>query len=68
MGYTPLHGTFEEGILGRALAEHGVRTAIANGIWGVVPGSNAAPHHPLWEQRDWQRAVNRLILSPAPQG
>ncbi len=68
VGYTPLHGTFEEGILGRALAEHGVRTAIANGIWGVVPGSNAAPHHPLWEQRDWQRAVNRLILSPAPQG
>lgn len=61
VGYTPLHGTFEEGPIGRALAEHGVRTALAQGAWGVVLCSNAAPHHPMWQLRDWQIAVNATI-------
>ena len=61
VGYTPLHGTFEEGPIGRELAEHGVRTALANGAWGVVLCSNAAPHHPMWAERDWQRRLNAEI-------
>lgn len=63
VGYTPLHGRFEEGPIGRALAEHGVRTALEHGMWGVVLCSNAAPHHPMWRLRDWQRALNAEILS-----
>lgn len=63
VGYTPLHGTFEEGPIGRALAEHGVRTALAHGVWGVVLCSNAAPHHPMWQLRDWQQALNAEVLA-----
>lgn len=63
IGYTPRDGSFEEGETGRALAEHGIRTALAHGVWGVVLSSNAAPHHPMWQQRDWQARVNAEILS-----
>lgn len=63
VGYTPLHGTFEEGPIGRALAEHGIDTALERGVWGVVLCSNAAPHHPMWRLRDWQRAQNARILA-----
>jgi hypothetical protein len=63
VGYTPLAGTFEEGPVGRDLAEHGIRTALAQGVWGVVLCSNAAPHHPMWENVDWQRRMNAEILA-----
>ncbi|MHA7210414.1 cellulase-like family protein [Arthrobacter sp. MDT1-65] len=62
IGYTPLHGTFEEGPIGRELAEHGIRTALEHGVWGMVLGSNAAPHHPFWSNREWQLRLNALIL------
>ncbi|MHC6229121.1 cellulase-like family protein [Arthrobacter sp. MMS24-T111] len=61
IGYTPLLGTFEEGPVGRDLAEHGIRTALEHGVWGMVLCSNAAPHHPLWADEDWQRRMNHLI-------
>lgn len=63
VGYTPLHGTFEEGPLGRALAEHGVDTALSAGVWGVVLCSNAAPHHPMWRLRAWQRSMTARVLA-----
>lgn len=62
IGYTPLEGGFEEGPIGKALAEHGIRTALAHGVWGVVACSNAAPHHPMWADVDWQRRMNALVL------
>jgi len=58
VGYTPLEGAFEEGPIGRALAEHGVRTARERGAWGVVTCSNAAPHHPMWNNAQWQARLN----------
>lgn len=61
VGYTPLRGGFEESAAGRGLAEHGIRTALDRGVWGVVLCSNAAPHHPMWQLRDWQRAMNALV-------
>ncbi|MCK6079284.1 hypothetical protein KZX37_01460 [Microbacterium sp. EYE_5] len=61
VGYTPLHGGFEESETGRELAVHGIRTALDRGVWGVVPSSNAAPHHPMWQLREWQQRVNRLV-------
>lgn len=62
IGYTPLHGGFEEGPVGRALAEHGIETALSHGVWGLVLCSNAAPHHPMWRDREWQRRLNTRIL------
>jgi hypothetical protein len=61
VGYTPRDGWFEESPVGRSLAEHGIRTALAHGVWGVVACSNAAPHHPMWADAAWQRRVNRLV-------
>lgn len=62
VGYTPRDSWFEEGDEGRALAEYGVDVALAHGIWGVVLGSNIAPHHPSWHLAEWQTALNRRIL------
>jgi hypothetical protein len=58
VGYTPLEGKFEEGPIGRALAAHGIRTAAENGVWGVVPSSNCAFNHPMWQDADWQTEIN----------
>jgi hypothetical protein len=63
VGYTPRDGGFEEGPSGLALAEHGIRTALEYGVWGVVPCSNAAPHHPMWADAAWQRRMNALVMS-----
>jgi hypothetical protein len=63
IGYTPLHGSFEEGPVGRELAEHGIKTALKHGVWGMVLGSNAAPHHPFWANKAWQQHTNNLILT-----
>ncbi|WP_457947461.1 cellulase-like family protein [Pseudarthrobacter sp. alpha12b] len=63
IGYTPLHGAFEEGPVGRHLAERGIRTALEHGVWGMVLCSNAAPHHPMWADEEWQRRMNHLILT-----
>lgn len=61
VGYTPLLGTFEEGPIGCRLAQHGITTALDAGAWGTVVGSNAAPHHPLWQQDEWLRKMTALI-------
>ncbi|MEW9873145.1 cellulase-like family protein [Arthrobacter sp. HS15c] len=63
IGYTPLNGTFEEGPIGRDLAERGIRTALDHGVWGMVLCSNAAPHHPMWADEVWQRRMNSRILT-----
>lgn len=63
VGYTPRDGRFEEGHHGLTLAEHGIRTALANGVWGVVACSNAAPHHPMWADVAWQRRTNALVTA-----
>ncbi|WP_395243964.1 cellulase-like family protein [Agromyces sp. MMS24-K17] len=65
VGYTPRDGRFEEGAEGLALAEHGIRTALEVGVWGVVACSNAAPHHPMWADVDWMRRVNALVTADA---
>jgi len=67
VGYTPLRGDFEEGAVGIELAEHGIRTALAAGAWGMVLCSNAAPHHPMWHDVDWQRRMNAEILNYATE-
>ncbi|MET4583306.1 hypothetical protein ABIE21_002825 [Conyzicola nivalis] len=67
IGYTPLFGGFEEGAAGLELAEHGIRTALEAGAWGMVLCSNAAPHHPMWSNIEWQQRMNGEILAHAAQ-
>lgn len=62
VGYTPLFARFEEDAVGKALAELTIRRCVQDGYWGIVPTSNAAPHHPMWwTDADWMRRVNALI-------
>ncbi len=62
VGYTPLRARFEEDPVGRHLADHTVRACLDAGFWGVMPTSNAAPHHPMWwTDVAWMRSVNDAI-------
>ncbi|UNX56168.1 hypothetical protein MF406_08215 [Georgenia sp. TF02-10] len=66
IGYTPLLAEFEDGPVGRTLAEHAITRCIERGAWGAVLGSNSAPHHPGWQNVDWQRRWNRRLLAADP--
>ena len=61
VGYTPLLAGFEEGPVGKDVAEFGIRLASDLGFWGIVTCSNAAPHHPMWADVAWQRRAGRLF-------
>ncbi|MEU6786509.1 cellulase-like family protein [Nonomuraea angiospora] len=65
IGYTPLHGTFEEGPVGRAICLEAAGHAARVGAWGTVVCSNAAPHHPMWQDRAFQEEVNALFTGAA---
>lgn len=67
IGYTPLHSDYEDGPLGSAIAEHAVQRSIDLDYWGVVLGSNSAPHHPGWGNVAWQVRLNRLLLDTAAE-
>lgn len=62
IGYTPLYTEFEDGPVGQGLAEHALTRAIEHGYWGVVLGSNSAPHHPGWRDVAWQQKWNARLL------
>ena len=61
IGYTPLHGTFEEGPVGAAFCRTAAAEAARVGAWGSVVCSNAAPHHPMWQDVTLQRECNALL-------
>jgi hypothetical protein len=63
VGYTPLGTDFEEGPVGAAICERAVRASAAAGAWGTVVCSNAAPHHPMWNNVALQRRLNELFLN-----
>jgi hypothetical protein len=58
VGYTPLHASFEEGPVGAEICAHAVRKSREIGAWGTVVCSNAAPHHPMWQDVSLQRRLN----------
>lgn len=62
VGYTPLLTNFEEGPVGKDIAEYAVETCLELGFWGIILCSNAAPHHPFWHDVAWQQRVNARIL------
>ncbi|MGR3936011.1 cellulase-like family protein [Streptomyces sp. BRA346] len=61
IGYTPLHGTFEEGPVGAAFCRRAVNEAARVGAWGAVVCSNAAPQHPMWQDIALQRECNAVL-------
>ena len=61
IGYTPLHAEFEDGPVGQGLAEHALERCMEHGFWGVVLGSNSAPHHPGWRNVEWQQKWNARL-------
>lgn len=67
VGYTPLHAHFEEGPVGKNLAEYAIETCLRLGFWGIILCSNAAPHHPFWRDVAWQQRWNaRILAAPTP--
>jgi len=63
VGYTPLHTGFEEGPVGKYIAEYAIQLGLQYGFWGMVLCSNCAPHHPFWHDVTWQQRMNKKILS-----
>lgn len=61
IGYTPLEAGFEDGPVGQGLAEHALERCLEHGFWGVVLGSNSAPHHPGWRNVEWQKNWNTRL-------
>lgn len=61
IGYTPLHGSFEEGPVGAEFCRIAVREARRLGAAGTVVCSNAAPHHPMWMDIALQRECNTIF-------
>ena len=61
IGYTPLHGRFEEGGFGARLCRDAVTTAARFGALGAVVCSNAAPHHPMWADVALQQECSGLF-------
>lgn len=68
VGYTPLEGTFEEGPIGKQIILHAMRRSGELDARGTMPCSNAAPHHPMWADRDFIADANRTYLSTPPLG
>jgi len=62
VGYTPLEAQFEEGPIGKKVIEDAVRMTLDLDYWGIILCSNAAPHHPFWQDVTWQQKMNRTIL------
>jgi hypothetical protein len=66
VGYTPLHGQFEEGPVGAEICRLAVREAARLGAWGTVVCSNSAPQHPMWDVIALQQECSALFSATAP--
>lgn len=61
IGYTSLEGTFEGGPVGAEFCRLAAREAARVGAWGSIVCSNAAPHHPMWDDIELQLECNALF-------
>jgi hypothetical protein len=62
VGYTPLSALFEEGPVGKDIAEYAIAACQRRNFWGIILCSNCAPHHPFWQDIAWQQRLNASIL------
>ncbi len=65
VGYTPLHGRFEEDAIGAGWCRTAMRLSARYGAWGSIVCSNAAPHHPMWADVALQRECNAILTGAA---
>jgi hypothetical protein len=65
IGYTPLHGNFEEGPVGAEFCRLAMRESRRVGAWGTIVCSNAAPQHPMWNDIALQQDCNALFTESA---
>lgn len=65
IGYTPLHGNFEEGAVGAEFCRLAMRESRRVGAWGTIVCSNAAPQHPMWGDVALQQECNTLFTDIA---
>ncbi len=63
IGYTPLAGNFEEGPVGAEFCRLAVREARRLGARGTVVCSNAAPHHPMWNDIALHQECTKLFAA-----
>lgn len=74
IGYTPLLSGFEGGDIGAEFCRLAIAEAVRIGAWGTVVCSNAAPHHPMWQDIALQRDCNDVfrhseaVRAPTPRG
>lgn len=61
IGYTPLHGNFEQGPVGAQFCRFAASESRRVGARGTIVCSNAAPHHPMWSDIALQRECNELF-------
>ena len=61
VGYTPRDSRFEEVGFGADFCRYTIREAVRVGVWGAVVCSNAAPHHPMWDEVELQRECAALL-------
>jgi hypothetical protein len=61
VGYTPLHGQFEEGPVGAQICRFAMSESARVGAWGSIVCSNAAPQHPMWADVALQKEANALF-------
>lgn len=61
LGYTPLGGNFEEGPIGAEYCRLAARKSLEVRAWGYIVCSNAAPHHPMWQDEALQVECNRIF-------
>ena len=67
VGYTPLHGDFEEGPIGAAFCRLAIEESVRVRAWGTIVCSNAAPQHPMWADVRLQRdCTERFLAAPEP--
>lgn len=62
VGYTPAETNFEEGPVGKDIAEYAIEQALEKEFWGMVLSSICAPHHHFWKDIEWQQKMNKKIL------
>jgi hypothetical protein len=68
VGYTPLHGRFEEGPVGAELCRFALREARRLHVRGAVVCSNAAPHHPMWSDVALQQECAAILTGSEDTG
>ncbi|HEX2144108.1 MAG TPA: cellulase-like family protein [Glycomyces sp.] len=69
VGYTPRDCRFEEGPVGAQICRDAIDLSLKANAWGTIVCSNAAPHHPMWQDTALQQECNtRFLQGPGRKG